>query len=356
MFRQKYLLSSILIMTALFTTACTTAKKEEVKTPTPTQPQVGVSAKKSYIFTANEGGSISKIDAATNKVINTLSTDGAVHNVQISPDGKVIGAIVAPEMETQMEGMSEEKKVNGSAVFYDTETDKLIKKVEVGSHPAHIVFSGDGKYALVTNNGDNNVSVIDAKTYEVVKTISTGNGPHGFRISKDSKFTYVANLKEDTVSVLDLGSFTEVKKIKVGNAPVTTGITNDGKTLITSVNSENVVAVIDIDTDKVEKIPVGKGPAQVFIQNDDKYVFVANQGTEKEPSNTVTKIDLSSRKVVATITTGKGTHGVVTSSDNKYVYVTNMFDDTVSVIDNDKNNVIATIKVSKTPNGISYKP
>ncbi|WP_338422880.1 MULTISPECIES: YncE family protein [Clostridium] len=100
---------------------------------------------------------------------------------------------------------------------------------------------------------------------------------------------------------------------------------------------------------------VGKGPTQVYIESDDKYSFLANQGTEDAPSNTVSKIDMSTKKVVATIETGKGAHGVVVSSDNKYVYVTNMYDGTVSVIDNSTDKVIKTIKVEGEPNGISYR-
>jgi len=87
----------------------------------------------------------------------------------------------------------------------------------------------------------------------------------------------------------------------------------------------------------------------------DKYVFVANQGTEEQPSNTVSKIDLTTKKIVVTIETGKGAHGVVVSPDNKYVYVTNMYDGTVSVIDNDTDKVIKTIQVDGEPNGISFR-
>jgi YVTN family beta-propeller protein len=67
-------------------------------------------------------------------------------------------------------------------------------------------------------------------------------------------------------------------------------------------------------------------------------------------------VDLTTKQVTATIETENGSHGVVTSSDNKYLYVTNMFANTVSVIDNLHNKVIKTIKVGKTPNGISIMP
>lgn len=42
--------------------------------------------------------------------------------------------------------------------------------------------------------------------------------------------------------------------------------------------------------------------------------------------------------------------------NNKFVYVTNMYDHTVSLIDNEKSEVITTVNVDKIPNGISVTP
>ena len=197
--------------------------------------------------------------------------------------------------------------------------------------------------------------MIDAKTYKVIQSISAGKGPHGFRISKDSHYAYIANMGEDTVSVINVFDLKEERKIKVGKTPVTTGITSDGKTLVVTLNAENSLAIVDFATNSIKQIEVGYGPAQVFIGPDDKFAFVANQGTEARPSNTLSKIDLKTKSVVATIVVGKGAHGVVTDNNGKFIYVTNMFENTVSVIDNSRNKVVATVPVGKTPNGITYK-
>ena len=362
---------------------------KEQQEPTTKEEQTATTGK--YYFTANEGGSISKIDVVTNEVVETIPLEGAVHNVQVSPDGKVLGATLVPGMGHGTEVNSESTEhgdehadmtsehndgasehaddhndahatddysmdMTGSAFFFDTKTNELIKEVKVGNHPAHIVFTSDGKYALVTNNEDNNVSVIDVNTFTVTNTVETGKGSHGFRISTDDKFAYIANMGEDTVSVINLESFTEEKKIKVGPTPVTTGVTSDGKTLVATLNSENSLAIIDLATDEVTKVEVGVGPAQVYIQADNKFAFVANQGTADTPSTSVTKVDLESKTAVATIETGKGSHGVVVSPDNKFVYVTNMFENTVSMIGNEQNKVIQTVEVGETPNGISIMP
>ncbi|GFP75740.1 hypothetical protein bsdtw1_01832 [Clostridium fungisolvens] len=64
---------------------------------------------------------------------------------------------------------------------------------------------------------------------------------------------------------------------------------------------------------------------------------------------------MATKQVVATIETGKGAHGVVVSADNKYVYVTNMYDNSVSIIDNASNKVITNVSVDSEPNGITFK-
>ncbi len=266
----------------------------------------------------------------------------------------MLAAVLIPKM-PEMTFHEKEEKMAGVALFFSTKNDQLVKKVAVGGHPAHIVYSQNGRYVLLTNNEDNTVSVIDANTYKVIQTIATGKGPHGFRISKDSKYAYVANMGEDTVSVINVSALKEERRITVGKTPVQTGITSDGKTLAVTLNAENALAIVDLATGKIEKIQVGDGPAQVFIEPDDQYAFVANQGTKTRPSNTVSKVDLKSRRVTATIEVGKGAHGVVTDHDNKFIYVTNMFDNTVSAIDNSRNAVIATVPVGQTPNGITYK-
>lgn len=160
-------------------------------------------------YYTSDTGSVTKVDAQTHEVVDTIAIDGSAHNVQISPDEKVIGVTIVPseghaedssdsnesmEMEhdedsdTSMSNESDDEK--GIAAFYDTETGEKLAEVEVGSHPAHIVFTNDGNYAAVSNNGENNVSVIDVSTYEVVETIPTGEGPHGFRIAEDGIIKY----------------------------------------------------------------------------------------------------------------------------------------------------------------------
>jgi YVTN family beta-propeller protein len=80
--------------------------------------------------------------------------------------------------------------------------------------------------------------------------------------------------------------------------------------------------------------------------------------------NTVSVIDTTSNKVLATIPVGQDPTGVAITSDGTQAYVTNQLDDSVSVIDTANNKVVATInnKVVATipgfviPTGVAVTP
>jgi YVTN family beta-propeller protein len=238
---------------------------EAVKSLAKTEDTAKEKAEK-YYFTANEGGTISKMNVKDNKVAAEIQADGIVHNIQLSPDGKVVAATLVPKPEGGHGGHGgHDEAMPGSVLFYDVQTNELLKTVEVGNHPAHVVYTADGKHVIVTNNEDSTVSVIDASSYQMKATIPTGKGPHGFRISADSKFAYVANMGEDTVSVLNLETMKEVKKLKVGETPVTTGITKDGEILVATLFAENALTISDLGTGEIVKVKTGTGPAQVYI-------------------------------------------------------------------------------------------
>lgn len=97
------LLTFILILAGCGETAPNESISKEASTPT--EKEVSDSNEQAiaddtlgnFIFTADEGGSITKIDAETNQVVSSIKLEGSVHNVQVSPDGKVLAATLVPQ-------------------------------------------------------------------------------------------------------------------------------------------------------------------------------------------------------------------------------------------------------------------
>ncbi|MDP2766474.1 MAG: DUF4382 domain-containing protein, partial [Candidatus Methanoperedens sp.] len=125
----------------------------------------------------------------------------------------------------------------------------------------------------VTNEGSNNVSVINRQSGDVVATIMVGKKPRGIAtsLSKERPRVYVANSGSNSVSVIN----PTVNKVEL-EMPIRFGREPEGiavvrispeKELIFVTNyGSNNVSVVDASTyQEIEKINAGEGPVAVAV-------------------------------------------------------------------------------------------
>jgi len=118
------------------------------------------------IWVANsQEGTISIIDVATKKVIDTLSANvQSANRLKFTPDGsKVLVSSLRGE----------------NLVVLDARSRKEMKRIKLGHGAAGIQMQPDGARAFVANTPDNYVSVIDLKSLEVTGKIDVGPEPDG---------------------------------------------------------------------------------------------------------------------------------------------------------------------------------
>jgi YVTN family beta-propeller protein len=295
------------------------------------------------VWVANEeGNSLTAVDAATQRVVTTLTGVAGPHNIQVAPDGRSVWAISGHD---------------NQALAIDTATYQLLGAAPTGHHPAHIILSPDGRTAYVTNAEDNTVSAIDTASYQTKATIPVGTYPHGLRPSPDGRWVYVANLEDTTVSVIDTSTNQRVADIEVGRSPVQVAFSPDGAAAYVSLNAENAVGRIDVASRALTgKVPVGVGPVQVFVSPDSATLLVANQGTPEQPSTTVSFVETAGLSVVKTVETGQGAHGVTIDPTGRHAYVTNIYGDDLAVLDLAERRVVTTLSMGAAPNGVSFTP
>ena len=153
-----------------------------------------------------ESDTVSVLDAASFKTMTTVRVGQMPHNVQVSPNGSRVWvtnnvepapAGASPVPQGMAKGGNAAMPKPGAVWAIDTGSGALVAKVPVGLHPTHIVQTPDGRFADVTNGGDNTVSVIDASAQRVVATIPVGKFPHGIRFSQDGKHAIPAVLPRE---------------------------------------------------------------------------------------------------------------------------------------------------------------
>ncbi|MGB2984347.1 MAG: beta-propeller fold lactonase family protein [Phycisphaerae bacterium] len=120
--------------------------------------------------------------------------------------------------------------------------------------PWDVAVSPDGRYALVTSGGADEVAVVDiagllttitaATDHQrqdvlpnhlgmsgrfVLKRIAVGSNPRGIEFSPDGRFAYVANALDDSVSIIDTADFSVTGAIKLGGPAEVTQIRHGAK-------------------------------------------------------------------------------------------------------------------------------
>jgi len=129
-------------------------------------------------------------------------------------------------------------------------------------------------------------------------------------------------------------------------------LTRDGEKLFVSLPAIDQVAVINSRSWLVETyIDAGIKPTRITIQPDQQYVWVANDGHDKEGG--VAVIETATSKVAAKIPTGAGQHDIVISSDNRFAFVSNSESGTVSIIDIRKLEKLSDVKVGLAPSALA---
>jgi YVTN family beta-propeller protein len=117
------------------------------------------------LWVANaQDGTISIIDVAAKKVVETIPSTKAANRLKITPDGKY--AFVSD--------------LGGNEVLVvDTATRKEYKRIPTPASSEGLLMAPDGSRVYTTLNSRDAVAVIDLKTMTVTGEVKTGRGPDG---------------------------------------------------------------------------------------------------------------------------------------------------------------------------------
>lgn len=102
--------------------------------------------------------------------------------------------------------------------FFDAETKAFVHRLTTASTGiGHTYNSPDGRHTVVTNYGNNVVSLIDLEQMRTVADRSIGKGRMGHvAFTQDGKYGYVSNAGDGNLYKVDMASFEVVKEITTG--------------------------------------------------------------------------------------------------------------------------------------------
>jgi YVTN family beta-propeller protein len=175
---------------------------------------------------------IAIVDLKTMKLMHVVKSGHETEGMEFSPDGKLI--LVTNEGDDTVS-------------VYRVGTGKPVRVVSLpkGSRPRGIKVSPDGKQYVVTLENTNKFVVLDAASMKITKTVDTKMGPYGVSFDPSGKHLLVAAARDKTLQVFDGSTYEHMNDIAVGQRCWHFSFTPDGSKILLACGRSNAVYVID---------------------------------------------------------------------------------------------------------------
>ncbi len=218
----------------------------------------------------------------------------------------------------------------------ETDGFKLAREIELDARPQRIALQPDQHYlwvgadaTLATRDSPGadagEVIVIETASGEVVKHIGVGRGRHAFAFSPDNRYAFVTNELDNSVSVIDIARLQKVRDIETGAAPVAIAWSAAAGAVYISHAGDGAVVGVDVKTLRTHpKVILAPGLGQIRFAPNGRHALVVNPDNDRvyvwdALNNRVTKsgkIDGGPDKV-----TFSSTLGYVRHRDSETVYM-----------------------------------
>jgi YVTN family beta-propeller protein len=158
--------------------------------------------------------------------------------------------------------------VQDGSNFTNASSLMVIGTVAVGTSPQAVAVDPTRNLAVVTNSGDNTVSIVDLVALTAAAPVNVGTSPQGVAVLPRLGRAAVTNFGSNNVSIVDyvgqllLGTIA----LPTNAAPLGVAINPDTATAVVANNGANSVSLLTVDTGQLlTNVLVDTGPVGVAI-------------------------------------------------------------------------------------------
>jgi YVTN family beta-propeller protein len=312
------------------------------------------------LFVTNEqGGDISVVDVAAQRVIGSIPVGKRPRGIRLSPDKTLLyvalsGSPIAPPGVDEDTLPPADKSADGIGVV-SVADGKLLRVIKAGSDPEQTAVSADGTRLFVANEDVGEASVVSIADGEVLGTFEVGGEPEGVDLRPDGGVVYVTSEEDNQVAVIDAVGLKLVKTFKVGARPRSTAFLPDSSKAYVTAENGGSISVVDARKHEVIRTIQLTGelvrPMGAVVARDGRHVFVST-GRGKN----VVVIDTATDQPIGTVEVGERPWGIDVSPDGQTVFTANGPSNDVSIVDVASRTVKARVKVGDRPWGLVFVP
>ncbi len=264
-----------------------------------------------------------------------------------------------------LDGLNLDYSNNNPMLPFSVPSNGLIGNFSDGSNAFDGVYDPYNQEIYITNNANNNVTVLNAFSGVSVANISVGSHPEGITYVPYNHDIYVNNFGSYNISVISSITNNVISTINVTGEPKFSSYDPNTETLFVSgiLSGGGFLSFVNVTNNNVTLFN-GLFPSSVpFGMAFDPYtgnMYVADYG------NNLIFVLSSSQQILTYISVGQNPYGLAFDSSNKMLYVTDYDSNgfisgspqqyNVSVVNTMNNTLVTNIQMQKAPEGILYDP
>ena len=284
---------------------------------------IGPGPRGTVVVTNMNDNTATVIDAASNRVLATLPTGEAPHEVAISHDGRT--ALVT--------NYGVRGKPGNTLTVLDLEHLAVARTIDLGRYqrPHGIAFFRGDTMAVITAQGDKAVLLLDLRTDKVVASAPTdGALSHMLALAPDGRRVFTTNLGDNTVTEINPATRTAVRTFPAGKQPEGIAVAPNGRTVWAGSNGDSIVVVLDVATGRADTVRGFGMPYRMAVTPDGKRAVITDPvRSEVWIMNAATRlrehlvpVPADSLMPTTEVPGSASPEGVALSADSRFAFVT----------------------------------
>lgn len=281
------------------------------------------------------------VDVASGEILATVPTGPSPHELALSSDGRLA-------VGTDYGG--------NTLTVLDVAARGVAGTIDLGEYrrPHGIVYLPGDSLVAVTSESSRAVVLVDVADRAVVRAISTdADGSHMVAATGDGSTLYTGDMAAGTVSRLDVGSGERIESWPVPPTPEAITVSRDGREVWVGSNDRGLVSVLEPHTGEVSSPLEGfDWPYRILLVPERGLAVIPDLRREE-----VRFVDLETREELERLEMpGAGPQGVALTGDRRTLFLSLSRQGRVAVIDLESREVVRTLEVGPTPDGVGWSP
>jgi YVTN family beta-propeller protein len=212
-----------------------------------------------------------------------------------------------------------------------------------------LAVSPDGRIAAASDSRISGVRIYDLQSGRLLRTLAGFVSPRNNLFTPDGNMLLISDSTLGEVVMFETHTWHQIGAIAIGAGAFGTAVDRQGEKLYVNNEAANTVTVVDLPSRRTLAVLTGfSQPRQgIKLNPAGTRLYVTNFLGDK-----ISVVEVASLNTIAEITGFKGVRALSLTADGITLYVANSAENTIAVVDLRTDQIVASIPVGKDPYGV----